>query len=82
MPKGVKLLVTRQFPTNVIARCNQDYDCTVNTEDTDWVGEELISRSQGHDAIFFSSGNKFTAEVIEALSNQIKILATFSTVII
>ncbi len=78
MPKNIKLLVTRQFPPDVLKRCARDYDCTFNPEDTDWLGEDLVSRSANHDAIFFSSGNKFTANVIEALPEQIKMLATFS----
>ena len=78
MPQNVKLLVTRQFPANVLERCQRDYNCTLNPNDTDWPDEELIDQSFGHDAIFFSSGNKFTADVIAALPNEVKILATFS----
>ena len=78
MPKDVKLLVTRQFPPDVLARCDRDYDCTFNPEDTNWTDDELIIRSFNHDAIFFSSGNKFTAKVIKALPDRVKILATFS----
>ena len=78
MPKNVKLLIARQFPLAVLTRCKRDYDCTFNPEDTDWIGDELVARSANHDAIFFSSGNKFTAEVIQALSDQVKVLATFS----
>ena len=76
MPQNVKLLVTRQFPTNVLERCQRDYNCTLNPKDTDWPDEELIDQSSGHDAIFFSSGNKFTADVIAALPNEVKILTT------
>ena len=78
MPKNIRLLVTRQFPTDVLARCERDYTCTFNPEDTDWIGDELIARAAGHDAIFFSSGNKFTADVIAALPDSIKALSTFS----
>ena len=78
MPRNVKLLITRQFPLAVLTRCKRDYDCTFNPGDTDWIGDELVARSANHDAIFFSSGNKFTAEVIQALSDQVKVLATFS----
>ena len=78
MPKNIRLLVTRQFPADVLARCERDYTCTFNPEDTDWIGDELVARAADHDAIFFSSGNKFTADVISALPDSIKALATFS----
>mgnify|MGYP001337000525 CR=1 FL=1 len=78
MPKNIRLLVTRQFPTDVLARCERDYTCTFNPDDTDWIGDELVARATDHEAIFFSSGNKFTADVITALPDSIKALATFS----
>ena len=78
MPKNIRLLVTRQFPVDVLARCEHDYTCTFNPEDTDWIGDELVARAADHDAIFFSSGNKFTADVIAALPDSIKALSTFS----
>ena len=78
MPKNIKLLVTRQFPRDVLARCERDYDCTFNPPDTDWNGDDLVDQTQDHDAVFFSSGNKFTAEVIGALPDRVKVLSTFS----
>jgi lactate dehydrogenase-like 2-hydroxyacid dehydrogenase len=78
MPKNIRLLVTRQFPPDVLARCERDYTCTFNPKDTDWIGDELVARAADHDAIFFSSGNKFTADVIAALPDSIKALSTFS----
>ena len=78
MPKNIRLLVTRQFPADVLARCDRNYTCTFNPEDTDWIGDELVARATDHEAIFFSSGNKFTANVITALPDSIKALATFS----
>ncbi len=78
MPKNIRLLVTRQFPTDVLARCERDYTCTFNLEDTNWVADELIERAANHDAIFFSSGNKFTADVIASLPDSIRALSTFS----
>ena len=78
MPKNIRLLVTRQFPADVLARCERDYTCTFNPEDTNWIGDELIERAADHDAIFFSSGNKFTADVIASLPDSIRALSTFS----
>ena len=78
MPKNIRLLVTRQFPADVLARCERDYTCTFNPEDNNWIGDELIERAADHDAIFFSSGNKFTADVIASLPDSIRALSTFS----
>ena len=78
MPKNIRLLVTRQFPADVLARCERDYTCTFNPEDTNWIGDELVQRAADHDAIFFSSGNKFTADVIASLPDSIRALSTFS----
>ena len=78
MPKNIRLMVTRQFPADVLARCERDYTCTFNPEDANWIGDELIERAANHDAIFFSSGNKFTADVIASLPDSIRALSTFS----
>ena len=78
MPKDIKLLVTRQFPADVLARCDRDYTCTHNPDDADWTGDDLIGRAAGHDAILFSSNSKFTPEVIAALPDSVRMLATFS----
>ena len=78
MPKNIRLLVTRQFPADVLARCERDYTCTFNPEDSNWIGDDLIERAADHDAIFFSSGNNFTADVIASLPDSIRALSTFS----
>ncbi len=78
MPKDVKLLVTRLYPPDVLARAMRDYDCTLNPEDRPWQGDDLTGRAAGHDAILCSSSNKFSAAVVAALPDSIKMLATFS----
>jgi len=78
MPKDIKLLVTRQFPDDVLARCEQDYTCSLNPDDANWNGDDLLGRAAGHDAILLSSNSKFSADVIPRLPDSVKILATFS----
>ena len=78
MPKHIKLLVTRVFPPDVLARAERDCTCTLNAEDRPWQGEELVERAAGHDALLCSSSNKLTPDVIEALPSEIRMLATFS----
>jgi lactate dehydrogenase-like 2-hydroxyacid dehydrogenase len=75
---SAKLLVTRHFPPDVIARARRDYEVTLNPVDSAWTGDELIANAQGQDGIFLSSSNKFTKDVINALPECVKILATFS----
>lgn len=78
MPKDIKLLVTRQFPPDVLARAERDYDCTFNPTDAAWSIDELNALAQGHRAVMFSSTNKFTAEAIAGLPESVGILATYS----
>lgn len=74
----MKLLITRRYPDDVLARAADDYQVTLNPEDAPWQGDELIARAQGMDGIFFSSSNKFTATVIAGLPASVKIIATYS----
>lgn len=78
MPRDIKLLVTRRFPPDVLVRAERDYACTLNPDDTAWQGDELVARAQDHDAILCSSSNKFTADVVAALPQEVRMLATFS----
>jgi len=78
MPKTAKLLVTRQFPPDVLGRAERDYDATFNDADADWQGDALIAKAAGHDAILCSSSNKLSADVVAGLPAEIKMLATFS----
>jgi len=78
MPKSVKLLLTRHFPDDVIARATREYSITLNPVDSAWGGDQLITNAEGMDGIFCSSSNKFTSEVISGLPDSVKILATFS----
>ena len=74
----VKLLVTRQFPKAVLERANRDYDCLFNQTSLGWSNDELILASQNMQAIFCSSSDKFTDDIISKLSDTVKIIATFS----
>ncbi len=78
MPKDIKLLVTRRYPADVLARAGRDYTCTFNDADELWSDDELIRRAQGHDAVLCSSSNKFPSDVVAALPGSIRMVATFS----
>ena len=73
-----KILVTRRMPANVEARVARDYQATLNADDGIYSSVEILDAAQGHDGIFCCSTESFSADVISALPESVKILATFS----
>jgi lactate dehydrogenase-like 2-hydroxyacid dehydrogenase len=78
MSKSIKLLITRQFPKDVLSRAERDYSATINPGTANWQGDELVAKAEGMDGIFLSAGNKFTSAVISGLPESVKIISTFS----
>jgi lactate dehydrogenase-like 2-hydroxyacid dehydrogenase len=76
--KQAKILVTRRMPPNVDARLSRDYQATLNADDKTMSSAELLAAAEGHDGILCCSTEKFSADVIAALPESIRILATFS----
>lgn len=72
------VLVTRKLPGDVEARIAQEYEAIFNPDDRLYTPSELIELSQKVDAIIPCHTEKFTAEVIEQLSDNVKIIANFS----
>ena len=73
-----KLLVTRRMPPNVEARVSRDYQATLNPDDRTASSAEIVAAAEGHDGILCCSTETFTADVISALPESVRILATFS----
>lgn len=73
-----KILVTRRLPPNVEKRVARDYQATLNDDDRTLTSAELVDAARGHDGIVCCSTEKFSADVISALPECVKILATFS----
>lgn len=73
-----KILVTRRMPPNVEARVTRDYDATLNADDHGVTTDEILEDARGKDGILCCSTEKFSADVIAALPESVKILATFS----
>jgi len=73
-----KILLTRLFPDDVLARAKRDYDAILNPADVAWQGNDLIAQAEGMDGLMISSSNKFTPQVIDGLPDSVKILSTFS----
>jgi lactate dehydrogenase-like 2-hydroxyacid dehydrogenase len=70
------ILVTRRMPPNVTARIERDYDATLNPDDGVLGGDALTA--PGYAGILCCSSEKFTPEVIAALPESVRIIATFS----
>ena len=73
-----RILVTRHMPENVEARISRDYQATLNPDDRLYSSAEMLDMAQRHDGILCCSTEKFSADVISALPESVKILATFS----
>ncbi len=73
-----KILVTRRLPPNVETRLSRDYQATPNSDDNARTSDEVMAEAEGHDGILCCSTEKFSADIIAALPESVKILATFS----
>ncbi|MBO6947324.1 MAG: D-glycerate dehydrogenase [Rhodospirillales bacterium] len=78
MPDKPTVLVGRKLPDAVEARLKRDYDAILNPDDKLYSSEELIELSSKADAILPCHSEHFTAEVIEKLSDRVKVIANFS----
>jgi lactate dehydrogenase-like 2-hydroxyacid dehydrogenase len=72
------LLVTRTLPGPVEARISRDYNAQLNNDDAQYDADALIASSHGVDAILTCSTEKFSASVIERLSDSVRAIATYS----
>ena len=78
MAAKARVLATRRLPPNVTARLERDYDASLNPDDAILSGEALIAKAAAHDGILCCSSEKLTDEVIAALPESVRIVATFS----
>ena len=76
--KLAKILATRRMPPNVEARLSRDYQATLNPNDRTASAAEILAAAEGHDGILCCPTEKFTAGLISALPESVRILATFS----
>ena len=78
MSKKPVVLVCRKLPNDVEARLERDYDPRFNPADRVYSGDELVTLSQGADAILACHSEIFSAEVIARLPASVKAIANFS----
>ena len=72
------ILVTRKLPEAVEARLSRDFDVRLNPNDILYSKDDLIELAQGAQGILPCHTEHFTADVIERLSEEVKIIANFS----
>jgi lactate dehydrogenase-like 2-hydroxyacid dehydrogenase len=72
------VLVTRKLPPAVEARLARDYDARLNPDDKLYSSDELIERARGAGGILPCHTEHFSADVIERLPAEVKIIANFS----
>lgn len=72
------VFVTRRLPEAVEARAERDYTCRWNETDAVLDAEALIAGADDARAILTCPTEKWSREVIAALSERIEIIATFS----
>src|SRR5262249_21729047 len=78
MGARAKILVTRKLPEPVEARAVAAYEARLNSDDTPHPASALAGLAAGADGILCTITDRVTAEVIAALPDSIRILATFS----
>jgi len=71
------LLFTRRLPEAVERRAARDYRLIANPEDRPLTAEEIISRSEGADAVVCCVADKMTAAVFSRLPATVRIVASF-----
>jgi len=72
------ILVTRKLPDAVEARLSRDFDVRLNPDDLLFSTDDLINRAQGAQGILPCHTEHFSADVIERLPQEVKIIANFS----
>lgn len=78
MPARPALLITRKLSDSVQARAARDYDVVLNDDDHVFETDELIARCGDVDAVLPCHSEHFSAEVIAALPDRLKIIANHS----
>lgn len=77
MPRP-RLFVTRKLPPAVEARAARDYEAIFNTNDGLPAPDEILKGAEGKDGLLVTVTDRINADLIEALPESVRIIATFS----
>ena len=72
------VFVTRKLPVAVEDRLQRDYQARLNPDDRLYSRDELIERARGAQAILPCHTEHFTADVLQRLPAEVRIIANFS----
>ena len=72
------VFVTRKLPDAVEDRLRRDYDAHLNPDDRLYSRDEIVERARGAQAILPCHTEHFTADVLQRLPGDVKIIANFS----
>ncbi len=73
-----KLLVTRHLPKEIEDRASAEYQAQLNPTDAPHSASSLTEAAQGCEALLVCSTDAVSAEVIDALPDTVRVIATFS----
>jgi lactate dehydrogenase-like 2-hydroxyacid dehydrogenase len=72
------LVVTTRYPKNVEDRIDRDYKGRRNPNQVPFNQQELLSVTEGADALFITPADRLNSEFFQKVSSTLKIVATFS----
>jgi lactate dehydrogenase-like 2-hydroxyacid dehydrogenase len=78
MSEQKRILITRRVPDAVTARALGSYRATINAADDPYPAQDMLARAQGMDGVLCTITNDMGRDVIMALPDSVKIIATFS----
>lgn len=73
-----KVLVTRQFPDNVMQRLHNSFDLITNPDDHHMDAAEILKNADEVSVIICDASNKFDRKLLEKLPSHIGLITTFS----
>jgi lactate dehydrogenase-like 2-hydroxyacid dehydrogenase len=80
-PNGTELpvlLLTRRLPDAVMTRAARDYRIIANDDDHPYSQAEIAAKAAGADAILVSAVDPIPGDLIRALPDSVRMIATFS----
>jgi lactate dehydrogenase-like 2-hydroxyacid dehydrogenase len=78
LPKKPAIFVTRRLPEAVEERLARDYDVRWNEADAVLDAADLVAGAAAVDAVLTCPTERWSADVIKALPERLKVIATFS----
>jgi lactate dehydrogenase-like 2-hydroxyacid dehydrogenase len=72
------LVVTSRYPKEIEDRIDRDYKARRNPQPRPFTREELLSVSEGADALFITPADRLNSDFFTELSSSVKIIATYS----